>query len=77
MTEKDLHVRLSTEEMKMLSRYCQKTKRTKTDVIRELVRLLPVLGASNPPKVKNYLSQLFELTNMENPNQQGKALPPT
>jgi Ribbon-helix-helix protein, copG family len=48
MTEKDLHVRLSTEEMKTLERYCKKTKRTKTDVIRELVRLLPDSGASNP-----------------------------
>jgi len=48
MTEKDLHVRLSTEEMKTLERYCKKAKRTKTDVIRELVRLLPDAGASHP-----------------------------
>jgi hypothetical protein len=48
MTEKDLHVRLSAEEMKILSRYCKKTKRTKTDVIRELVRSLSDSGVLNP-----------------------------
>ncbi|NJK30886.1 MAG: ribbon-helix-helix protein, CopG family [Acaryochloridaceae cyanobacterium CSU_3_4] len=44
MADKDLHVRLSAEEMKKLERYCKRTKRTKTDVIRELVRWLPNSG---------------------------------
>nr|ADN12247.1 hypothetical protein Cyan7822_0197 [Gloeothece verrucosa PCC 7822] len=48
MTEKDLHVRISVSEMKKLERYCKRTKRTKTDVIGELVRSLPKSGASNP-----------------------------
>ncbi|MBW4619284.1 MAG: ribbon-helix-helix domain-containing protein [Cyanosarcina radialis HA8281-LM2] len=48
MAQKDLHIRLSVDEMKRLDRYCRRTKRTKTDVIRELVRQLPSSGVSNP-----------------------------
>jgi len=48
ITEKDWHVRLSTEEIQTLERYGKKALRTKTDVLRELVRLLPDDGASHP-----------------------------
>ncbi|KAM3097531.1 ribbon-helix-helix protein, CopG family [Phormidesmis sp. 146-12] len=41
MTEKQLHVRVSEEEMKKLERYAKKSKRTKTDVVREFLRSLP------------------------------------
>ncbi|KAM3101832.1 ribbon-helix-helix protein, CopG family [Phormidesmis sp. 146-12] len=40
MTEKQLHVRVSEEEMKKLERYAKKSKRTKTDVVREFLRSL-------------------------------------
>lgn len=48
MSEKQLHVRVSEQEMKALDRYCKRTKRTKSDVIRELIRLLPNSGTSSP-----------------------------
>jgi len=38
MLEKQLHVRVSQEEMTALKRYALKTKRTKTDIIREFLR---------------------------------------
>jgi len=40
MAEKQLHVRVSQEEMKDLERYALKAKRTKTDIIREFLRSL-------------------------------------
>ncbi|KAM3100072.1 ribbon-helix-helix protein, CopG family [Phormidesmis sp. 146-35] len=40
MTEKQLHVRVSEEETKKLERYAKKSKRTKTDVVREFLRSL-------------------------------------
>ncbi|MEH1911348.1 MAG: ribbon-helix-helix protein, CopG family [Nostoc sp.] len=40
MLEKQLHVRVSQEEMKALERYAKKSKRTKTDIIREFLRSL-------------------------------------
>ncbi|PSB21150.1 DNA-binding protein [Phormidesmis priestleyi ULC007] len=40
MTEKQLHVRISEQEMKTLERYAKKTKRSKTDIIREFIRTL-------------------------------------
>ena len=40
MTEKQLHVRIAEQEMKILERYAKKTKRTKSDIIRELIRSL-------------------------------------
>ncbi|KAM3093056.1 ribbon-helix-helix protein, CopG family [Phormidesmis sp. 146-12] len=41
MAEKQLHARVSEEEMKKLERYAKKAKRTKTDILREFLRSLP------------------------------------
>ncbi|NJL19874.1 MAG: ribbon-helix-helix protein, CopG family [Leptolyngbyaceae cyanobacterium SM1_3_5] len=41
MSEKQLNIRISEEEMKKLERCVKKTKRTKTDIIREFLRSLP------------------------------------
>ncbi|PSB17625.1 ribbon-helix-helix protein, CopG family [Phormidesmis priestleyi ULC007] len=41
MVEKQLHVRVPEQEMKTLERYAKKTRRTKTDIVREFLRLLP------------------------------------
>ena len=40
MTEKQLHVRVSEEEMKARIGYAKKTKRTKTDILRKFIRSL-------------------------------------
>ena len=42
ISDKVLTVRVPDIEMEMLDRYCAQTKRTKTDVIRELIRGLPI-----------------------------------
>jgi len=39
----DLHIRLSVDDSAALKAFCKKTKRTKTDVVREGLRLLGVL----------------------------------
>ncbi|KAM3099763.1 ribbon-helix-helix protein, CopG family [Phormidesmis sp. 146-35] len=38
--EKSLFFRLTDEEFKQLEAYCKKKKRTKSDVLRELIRSL-------------------------------------
>ncbi len=40
MSEKQLSIRISEQEMKILERYAKKAKRTKTEVIREFIRTL-------------------------------------
>ena len=40
LSDKVLNVRLPSNEMRLLEDYCQQSNRTKTDVIRELVRSL-------------------------------------
>ena len=37
--------RVSLQEMRAIETYCSQTKRTKTDVIRELIRRLPTYTA--------------------------------
>lgn len=39
--KKDLSIRITPEEMIHLERYCQYTGRTKTEIVRELLRSLP------------------------------------
>jgi len=41
MSEKQIHFRVSEEEAKKLENYAKKTKRTKTDIVREFLRSLP------------------------------------
>lgn len=41
MSKDQLHLRVNQEEYEKLERYCRKYKRTKSDVIRELIRQLP------------------------------------
>jgi predicted DNA-binding protein len=41
-SDKILTVRVPDIEMERLDTYCAQTKRTKTDVIRELIRRLPI-----------------------------------
>lgn len=38
--EKQLNIRVPGHEMEILEAYCQQTSRTKTDVLRELIRNL-------------------------------------
>ncbi|MEH2360712.1 ribbon-helix-helix protein, CopG family [Nostoc sp.] len=38
--EKQLNIRIPEKEMDVLERYCKQTSRTKTDVLRELIRSL-------------------------------------
>jgi predicted DNA-binding protein len=40
MNEKQLNLRLPESEMEMLNRYAKKVGRTKTDIVRELIRSL-------------------------------------
>ncbi|MGK7875729.1 MAG: ribbon-helix-helix protein, CopG family [Xenococcaceae cyanobacterium] len=40
MNEKQLCIRIPEQELKILDRYAKKTKRTKTDIIREFIRSL-------------------------------------
>jgi predicted DNA-binding protein len=40
LSDKVLNIRLPANEVDMLEAYCQQVSRTKTDVIRELVRSL-------------------------------------
>ena len=40
MNEKQLNLRLPDSEMEMLTRYVKKVGRTKTDIVRELIRSL-------------------------------------
>ncbi|MBW4637762.1 MAG: ribbon-helix-helix protein, CopG family [Gloeocapsa sp. UFS-A4-WI-NPMV-4B04] len=40
MSESHLSIRLPEAEMNILAQYCKKSKRTKTDVIREFIRSL-------------------------------------
>jgi len=39
---KSVFFRLSEDELKLLEVYCESTKRTKSDVLRELVRSLKI-----------------------------------
>ena len=41
MSEKQIHFRVSEEEAKKLENHAKKTKRTKTDIVREFLRSLP------------------------------------
>ena len=41
MSEKQIHFRVSEEEAKKLENYAKKTKRTKTDIVREFLRSSP------------------------------------
>jgi hypothetical protein len=45
-----LNVEIPDIEMERLNKYCEMTKRSKTDVIREFIRSLPVSGVLNPPQ---------------------------
>ena len=40
MTQKQLHVLLPDQEMKILERQAKRTKRTKSDLVREWIRSL-------------------------------------
>ncbi|MBR8826682.1 MAG: ribbon-helix-helix protein, CopG family [Gomphosphaeria aponina SAG 52.96 = DSM 107014] len=40
MNEKQLNLRLPESEMEILKRYAKKVGRTKTDIVRELIRSL-------------------------------------
>ena len=40
MLERHLSIRIPAPEMVLLEQYCQKYKRTKTDVVREFIRTL-------------------------------------
>jgi len=40
MSDKQVHFRISEEEAKKLEAYAKKTKRTKTDIVREFLRSL-------------------------------------
>ncbi|MCG8364455.1 MAG: ribbon-helix-helix protein, CopG family, partial [Pseudanabaenales cyanobacterium] len=40
MAQKQLNIRIPEHEFKILARYARKTKRTKTDIIREFIRSL-------------------------------------
>ena len=40
MSQKQLNIRVPEHELTILSRYARKTKRTKTDIIREFIRSL-------------------------------------
>lgn len=44
MTDKNLNVRVSNEEWEILKRFCEKKRRTKTDVLREFIRSLAESG---------------------------------
>lgn len=39
-------IKISEQEMQNLEAYCQQTKRTKTDLIREMIRKLPSVEPS-------------------------------
>lgn len=41
--KKDLSMRITPEEMTHLEQYCEYVGRTKTDVVRELIRSLPTV----------------------------------
>ena len=40
MCQKQLNIRVPAHELKILNRYARKTKRTKTDILREFIRSL-------------------------------------
>ena len=40
MCHKQLNIRVPARELKILNRYAHKTKRTKTDILREFIRSL-------------------------------------
>ncbi|MDJ0714795.1 MAG: ribbon-helix-helix protein, CopG family [Prochloraceae cyanobacterium] len=40
MPEKQLHIRVTESEMKILERYAKRTQRTKSDIVREFIRSL-------------------------------------
>ena len=42
MSQKQLCIRIPDQELKVLDRYARKTRRTKTDIIREFIRSLQV-----------------------------------
>ena len=44
MKEKHLSIRVPENEMKILEKYAKKTKRTKTDLVREWIRSLENLA---------------------------------
>ncbi len=38
--DKRLHIRISSQEAEILARYCKKTMRSQSDVLREIIRAL-------------------------------------
>ncbi|MDJ0687463.1 MAG: ribbon-helix-helix protein, CopG family [Xenococcaceae cyanobacterium MO_188.B32] len=40
MCQKQVNIRVPAHELKILNRYAKKTKRTKTDILREFIRSL-------------------------------------
>lgn len=45
---KQISIRISDREQEHLSKYCETTERTQSDVIRELIRKLSIKGVLNP-----------------------------
>ena len=38
--DKRLHIRISSQEAEILAHYCEKTQRSQSDVLREMIRAL-------------------------------------
>jgi predicted DNA-binding protein len=47
LSDRVLTIRLPELEMERLEAYCQATKRTKTDVVREMIRKIKIKSASD------------------------------
>lgn len=53
MAQKQLNIRIPEHELKILTRYARKTKRTKTDIIREFIRSLKAKNNGSLPPAEN------------------------
>ncbi|MDJ0706759.1 MAG: ribbon-helix-helix domain-containing protein [Leptolyngbyaceae cyanobacterium MO_188.B28] len=53
MAQKQLNIRIPEHELKILARYARKTKRTKTDIIREFIRSLKTQNNSSLQQTSN------------------------
>jgi predicted DNA-binding protein len=49
--EKQVHLRVTEEEWEILEQYAKKTRRSKSDIIREFMRSLASSGALNPTQL--------------------------
>ena len=56
---KRITVNLAAQEAEKLEQYCEETGRPATDIIRELIRGLPVDSHTKAPKSANHTNEFF------------------